>query len=468
MYRKDSIKWIKHWDFILLDLLMLQLAYAVSSGFDISTGLFLCLADICCAFFMEGYHGIMRRGYLQEFKAVLKQVSFIGIAVVLYLFLSRSSYRVPRSSFIMGILLAVGFMYGGRILWKLYLLKHKKIFYQKKAILVLTTSRRAEAVISNIQNNTFNELEIIGTVIVDRDDWVGKKIGGVKVVCRENEILDYIQTRWLDGVLINVNRGLHIPEELITTCIEMGISVHHALTVVGENTRNQQVDRLGGYVVLSTNVRMATPRQLFLKRALDLCGAVVGLLLTGILTVFLAPALYLASPGPIFFSQIRVGQNGRKFKIYKFRSMYMDAEERKKELMERNEMKGFMFKIDADPRIVGSGPDGTRKGLGWFIRKTSIDEFPQFLNVLKGEMSLVGTRPPTVDEWEKYKHHHRGRLATKPGITGMWQVSGRSDITDFEEVVRLDMEYIQKWNIGLDIKILIKTVLVVFEGRGSK
>ena len=182
--------------------------------------------------------------------------------------------------------------------------------------------------------------------------------------------------------------------------------------------------------------------------------------MTGILTVFIAPIIKIKSPGPVFFSQIRVGKNGKKFKIYKFRSMYMDAEERKKELMEKNKIQdGLMFKMDNDPRII--------KGIGNFIRKTSLDEFPQFWNVLKGDMSLVGTRPPTVDEWEKYEVHHRKRLAIKPGITGMWQVSGRSGITDFEKVVELDTEYITNWNLGLDLKLLWRTVVVVFRGEGS-
>ena len=181
--------------------------------------------------------------------------------------------------------------------------------------------------------------------------------------------------------------------------------------------------------------------------------------------------IYKASPGPILFSQMRVGKNGKQFRIYKFRSMYMDAEKRKKELMEQNRVKdGMMFKMEFDPRIIGNKilEDGTYKtGLGDFIRKTSLDEFPQFFNVLKGDMSLVGTRPPTLDEWNKYDLHHRARLAIKPGITGMWQVSGRSDITDFEEVVKLDTKYINEWSMGMDLRILLKTVLIVIRRDGS-
>lgn len=193
--------------------------------------------------------------------------------------------------------------------------------------------------------------------------------------------------------------------------------------------------------------------------------------MTGILFLFVAPAIYISSPGPIFFSQERVGKNGKKFKMYKFRSMYMDAEARKAELMKQNKLgDGKMFKMDFDPRVIGNRvlPDGTHKtGIGEFIRKTSIDEFPQFFNVLKGDMSIVGTRPPLPGEVSLYELHHRARLAIKPGITGLWQVSGRSDITDFEEVVDLDKQYINSWNIEMDIKILLKTVLVVFKRDGS-
>ena len=222
---------------------------------------------------------------------------------------------------------------------------------------------------------------------------------------------------------------------------------------------------------MTMSINYASDMQLLMKRIMDIVGGLVGCLATAVLFLFLAPAIYIQSPGPIFFTQIRVGKNGKKFKMYKFRSMNVNAEQEKKELESQNRVKdGMMFKLEYDPRIIGckKRPDGTvKKGLGNIIRDCSLDEFPQFFNVLKGDMSLVGTRPPTVDEWEKYELHHRSRLAAKPGITGMWQISGRSDITDFEEVVKLDLKYIREWDLGLDIKILFKTIAVVFKKRGS-
>ena len=235
--------------------------------------------------------------------------------------------------------------------------------------------------------------------------------------------------------------------------------------------KRQVVEKVGAYTVLTTSMNYASTFQLMLKRGMDIVGGLVGCFLTGIIFIFVAPAIYLASPGPIFFTQERVGRNGKHFKMYKFRSMYIDAEARKAELMKENRLgDGKMFKLDFDPRVIGNRilPDGTKKtGIGDFIRRTSLDEFPQFFNVLKGDMSLVGTRPPRISETNLYEPHHKARLAIKPGITGMWQVSGRSDITDFEEVVNLDKEYINNWNIGLDIKIHIRTVFLVAKGEGA-
>ena len=198
---------------------------------------------------------------------------------------------------------------------------------------------------------------------------------------------------------------------------------------------------------------------LIVKRAFDILVALIGLVFTGIFFLIFAPIIRAQSKGPAIFAQDRVGKNGKIFKMYKFRSMVVDAEERKKDLMDKNEMKGLMFKMDDDPRITP---------IGKFIRKTSIDEFPQFWNILKGDMSLVGTRPPTLDEYEKYKQHHMSRLAMKPGLTGMWQTSGRSEITDFEEIVKLDNEYIRNFSLLLDIKLILRTFGAVIGMKGSR
>jgi len=348
-----------------------------------------------------------------------------------------------------------------RILWKDQL-KRKMRSSMKRSLLIITTKSMLDTVVYNIRNFNYEMFHVAGVAVIDCD-MVGHDCGdSITVVANADTVADYVCREWVDEVFVNLPDDAPYPETLLNQLTEMGAVVHMKLAktsnLIGEK---KFVERLGIYTVLTTSINYATTKQLFMKRALDILGGLVGCLITLILTVILGPLIYIQSPGPIFFSQVRVGKNGKKFKIYKFRSMYMDAEERKKELMAQNDIKdGMMFKMDNDPRII--------KGIGNFIRDYSLDEFPQFWNVLKGDMSLVGTRPPTVDEWEKYEMHHRSRLAFKPGLTGMWQVSGRSNITDFEEVVRLDTEYIKKWSPGLDIKILFKTVAVVLGKVGSK
>ena len=181
----------------------------------------------------------------------------------------------------------------------------------------------------------------------------------------------------------------------------MGITVHECLEDRAGWAGNQFINRMGGYTVLTSSVRVISSRQAMMKRTMDICGGIVGMILTGIITIFLAPAIYIASPGPIFFKQTRVGKNGKMFQMYKFRSMYMDAEERKAELMKENRVQdGMMFKLDFDPRIIGSKklPDGTiKKGVGNFIRDWSLDEFPQFLNVLKGVGGIIEPTEKKLD-----------------------------------------------------------------------
>ena len=288
-----------------------------------------------------------------------------------------------------------------------------------------------------------------------------------------DEAMEELSHNWIDEVFVLQPDNMVLPQNLLYKLIEMGITVNYTMSsLIDERWPIVDLRKLGKFKVLSTGIAFATARELAIKRSVDIIGSVIGLIFTGLLTLIIGPMIYFKDPGPIFFSQVRIGKNGKKFKMYKFRSMYMDAEERKKELMEQNKVKdGMMFKMDDDPRIIGSekkDKNGKPKGIGNFIRKTSIDEFPQFLNVLKGQMSLVGTRPPTVDEWEKYSLDHRIRMSTKPGVTGMWQVNGRSEITDFEEVVKLDREYIENWSLSMDFKIMLKTVLVVFKHEGAE
>ena len=289
----------------------------------------------------------------------------------------------------------------------------------------------------------------------------------IPVLFGREHVLEYLRQGVVDEVYIDtfVNR-----EELnrqVDLFLGMGITVHIGMGFLPENLPNQIVERMGDAYVVTTAVKTASGWQIALKRAVDIIGALVGLLLTGIIFLFAAPAIKIASPGPVFFKQKRVGKNGRVFYMYKFRSMHVNAEEMLPQLMEQNEMQGLMFKVENDPRIIGS-EKGPGKGIGNFLRKTSLDEFPQFWNVLRGEMSLVGTRPPTVNEYEQYDFHHKIRLSMKPGITGLWQISGRNNITDFDKVVELDTAYIENWSMILDIKILFKTVAVVLGRKGSK
>jgi len=193
-----------------------------------------------------------------------------------------------------------------------------------------------------------------------------------------------------------------------------------------------------------------------IKRLIDVVGSVVGLLILAILFIPIAIAIKLDSPGPIFYTQDRCGLQGKPFKIRKFRSMVANADALKSQV--KNEAKGLIFKNEFDPRV-------TR--VGAFLRKTSLDELPQFWNVFLGEMSLVGTRPPTFDEVAKYKEHHWRRLDVKPGITGVWQVSGRSAIKDFEEIVHLDLSYQNNWHPLYDIYLILKTIQVVMARKGA-
>ena len=473
MYKRESGSWLKHGDFIILDILCIQIAllvaYMFRNGFEFpwkndtyqQMAFILTIMDIVVVFFMQSYKGILRRGYFREFKETLLHVSATITGFILFNFITKSGQQYSRMVVVLMWEIAIILCYMIRV-WRKKVLKSRAALTQKgkKALVILSDYAMAETFAGRISKNNYSDRKLAGIIVTDRD-LTGQTIKGIPVVADRKNAVNYLCQNWVDEVITCYNNNEDVINPILEDCREMGITVHIALTKCGIEGAKRRIENVGGYTVVTNYITSASNRQIFLKRLMDICGGIVGCLITLILFLFVAPAIYIKSPGPIFFSRIRVGKNGKKFRIYKFRSMYMDAEERKKELMKQNKVKdGMMFKMDHDPRII--------KGVGNFIRKTSIDEFPQFFNVLKGDMSLVGTRPPTVDEWEKYNKHHRRRMAIKPGLTGMWQISGRSSITDFDEVVALDTKYIAEWNIGLDIKILFKTVGVIFTGKGSQ
>lgn len=486
MYRRDAKGWLKHLDFIVLDLLTLQisfmLSYVLRHGMQnpyaipvyANMSMFLTLCDLVIIFFTEPFRNILKRGYYREMEAIVQQALFLEAFAVFFLFASKSGEDYSRMSMFLLGLLYIPLSYVIRIIRKFVLKKNRR--EGDRSLLIVTSLEEAEKALASIRLNNYGIYRLAGLVLLE-DDTTVSEISGVKVVANLSTAADFAQKQWVDEVLILLPDGSSeaaatVPQVLINNFVEMGITVHLSLNqVLHSPGRTQIVEKVGDYTVLTTSMNYATTRQAILKRTMDILGGLVGCLITAVLFLFVAPAIYISSPGPIFFAQERIGKNGRRFKMYKFRSMYLDAEERKKELLAQNKINGgLMFKLDFDPRIIGNKilPDGTRKtGVGQFIRSTSIDEFPQFFNVLKGDMSLVGTRPPLVSEFDAYQLHHRARMAVKPGITGLWQISGRSEITDFEEVVRLDTQYISNWSMGLDMRILLQTIVTVLKRKGS-
>ena len=479
MNRKKKLGWWKHIDFMLIDLLCIQIAYLAAYFFRHQTmriyretslyahvNILLIIIDICYVLLRGTYKNVLKRSFVREIESVLVHNIVMWGVVMAYLYVTKQAFWFSRQVFLTSFGFTVIFMLVGRFLWKMNV---RRIIWKGKNqpnFLVISTKEYAAEMVKQFSSRMYNGFNLSGLAIMDEklDDTVIERI---PVVCSKDNLLEYVQKNVIDEVMIKMPENRKEVDELTWTLLQMGVVVHIALDYTDRALPNRVVERIGGYTCMTTSINTASSIPMGLKRLTDIMAGLVGCAITGVAFIFVAPLIYKASPGPIFYCQERVGKNGRRCKMYKFRSMYMDAEERKKELMAQNKMQGNMFKMDNDPRIIGS-EKGPGKGIGNIIRSLSIDELPQFYNILRGDMSLVGTRPPTVDEVAAYDLHHKVRLSMKPGLTGMWQVSGRSDITDFEEVVELDTKYIAEWCLKLDIEILVKTVMVVFRGSGAK
>lgn len=397
------------------------------------------------SFFIDWNRNFLRRSILKEIYAVLQYNVLMLLVTQTIMYFLKWADVFSRGVMIYFAIINSAISLLLHLLIKNAMKLHYKSDQSKVKLLVITEKN----MISKVEETLMGNLDISYQI--------------VQTIAAEDMKSDFLQKATLmalDEVFIYAPE---LPQkkvqEIINSFDEMGVNCHYCVELPGTHAERSKIDDFGSYSVITYTRFQSSYKRLLIKRVMDIAGGLVGMLITLIFFPFVAIAIKADSPGPVLFSQVRIGRNGRRFKIYKFRSMYMDAEERKKELEKQNEMQGLMFKMENDPRI-------TR--VGKFIRKTSIDELPQFYNVLKGDMSLVGTRPPTEDEFEKYNQYYRRRISMTPGLTGLWQVSGRSEIENFDDVVKYDLQYIDNWSLTLDIKILLRTVYVVVAGRGSK
>ena len=383
------------------------------------------------------------------FKSVGIVFAFLSSGVFLYKELNYSRMFLLLFSIISFVLIAVS-----RLLFQVCFIYLSKKGFNTGRILVVGDMQRGRLVTDLLQSQLSYGHTVIGQCTTHKEDNGLSDILG----CLD-DFHDLLRNQSIDEVIFALkgDRSVNLSKHL-DVCKKMGIPVRilPALWECGDKTLSMESCQGVPFLTLRSGNFNATG--LLYKRILDIAGGLIGTIILFILYPFVGTAIKLDSPGSVFFKQKRMGRHGRIFNLYKFRSMYQDAEQRKQALTDKNEMSGALFKLKDDPRI-------TR--VGRFLRKTSLDEFPQFLNVLKGEMSLVGTRPPTLDEVEKYKPEHLKRISAKPGITGLWQVSGRNQITDFDQVVELDCHYLDHWRFINDLKILVKTVLVVLKRKGA-
>ena len=479
MYRKISGGWLKHWDFELADLICIEVAFFLAyylRHVDIvrtnaewygRLGMIMLLIQCLVMLFGNSYKGIIQRGPGMELLSVIQHVTIIEVIFVVYEFIIKETHALSRYVILVSWGISVGLCYIVRLLLKAYVRQRMMSEKHQSKMLVLTTNDRALGCMNQLVAKKIREYRVTCIALPEEDVCEEETVDNLDLVYGEKAFWEHVRTNVVDEVYIDTFKKSDELKALVEKLLAMGITVHIGMGFLPEDLPNRFVEKIGTTQVITSSIKTARTWEIAAKRAMDIAGGLVGLMLTGIAYIFVAPVIKKASPGPVFFKQERIGKNGRSFYIYKFRSMYLDAEERKKDLMEQNEMQGLMFKMENDPRIIGS-EKGPGKGIGNFIRKTSIDELPQFWNILKGDMSLVGTRPPTKEEYEQYELHHKVRLSMKPGLTGMWQTSGRSDITDFEDIVKLDLKYIENWSLGLDIKLIFKTVLVVLNREGSK
>ena len=412
MNLKPGKGWLKHADFIILDILCLQLSFVlahwlirgIQDPYKIYSYRYLAailfFAQMAVILFGYNYKGILRRGYIKEAGYVIQYVASILLVAVVFLFVIHESATVSRLQFGWTLVIYVFLGYTARVLNKRWLLNRKStkgVIRKGRSLVLITSGALVDEAMGKLANDIiYIDYFVSGIILMDGDFDSIKGEYDIPIIELNEAAIERLRSKWVDEVFILQPSAMAINKDLFNDLTDMGITVNYTLALFSdEDWPPLDLRRIGQYKVLTSSINFMSPGEAVLKRAMDILGGIVGCVITGILFIFIAPAIYAKSPGPIFFKQDRIGKNGKIFKMYKFRSMYMDAEERKAALMEQNKIEGgLMFKMDDDPRIIGSekkDKNGKPIGIGNIIREKSLDEFPQFFNVLKGDGDIIRT-----------------------------------------------------------------------------
>jgi exopolysaccharide biosynthesis polyprenyl glycosylphosphotransferase len=396
------------------------------------------------------------RSLTSVFRIIARSVLLGTLGLLAILFAFKLQYISRTFIFVFGVTNAF-LLISEQAIIRYILRSLRKRGYNYQEILIVGTGKRAKRLLKTILKHKEWGFRVAG--FVDKEqEMLGKDIDGIKVIGMLEDIPSLIRQMVIDEVIFVVPRTwLNDLEGSILACEELGIKTTLAADFFNPIIARPRLNEFGGVPMLSLATTPQRHETLFVKQALDTTFSLSSLILLSPLFAIIALAIKLSSPGPVIYTQERSGLNGRKFKFYKFRSMVDGADKMQADILDMNEMSGPIFKIEDDPRITK---------VGKFLRKTSMDELPQLINVLQGNMSLVGPRPPLPGEVEQYEHWQRRRLSMKPGITCIWQVNGRNGV-DFEEWMNMDMEYIDNWSLWLDFKILFKTAWVVSAMKGA-
>ena len=409
-------------------------------------------------FVNKAYSRLSFSSIIEEFLIVSKVSIFAFLAILFFQFIFREPL-LPRSIFMFAFAIILLLMFIQKTIIFLIVGAARKRGYSRRRVLVIGTGTRASKFVQTVYENFAWGIEIIGFLTGD-ENRIGQELFGVPIIDTYQNIAEVLKKINPEEVIITIStRRFDQIRELLECCEIMGVSVHLNSDFFGHITKNVKVDNILGLNLISFSMTHQPEWKLTIKRLIDIVGSLFALILLSPLLIVIAVTIYVQDGFPILYDWRIMGYNRRPIKSWKFRTMVRDADAIKKKLAEQNEMSGPVFKLTNDPRILP---------IGHFLRRFSFDELPQLYSVLKGDLSLVGPRPPLQYEFKDFELWHRRKLSVKPGLTCLWQISGRNEISDFDEWVKLDLKYIDNWTLLLDFLILFKTVKVVLTGKGAK